>query len=138
MRGQILEPPFEIFVFTLACLFFLLFLSFLYISFFLFFFVYSLLPTHVLGIPTLQPFFKYDRSPYNQTFFARTSNNGQPIGDTSNMFGHEQDFVFDYDKTCNDQGNGKKTGRGYRGYGEKIQYSKLMEFMFCLLTFQTQ
>ena len=67
----------------------------------------------------------------------RTSNNGQPIGDTSNMFGHEQDFVFDYDKTCNDQGDGKKMGR-YRGNGEKIQYSKLMEFMFCLLAFQTQ
>ena len=104
---------------------------------FSFLFVYFLLTTRVLEISTLQPFFKYHRSPYNQTFFVRTSNNGQPIGDTSNMFGHEQDFVFDYDKTCNDQGDGKKTGR-YRGYGEKIQYSKLMAFMFCLLTFQTQ
>ena len=117
MRGQILEPSFEIFALS---------------------FLFCLFSTHVLETPILQPFFKYHRSPYNQTFFVRTSNNGQPIGDTSNMFGHEQDFVFDYDKTCNDQGNGKKTGRGYRGYGEKIQHSKLMEFMFCLLTFQTQ
>ena len=43
------------------------------------------------------------------TFFTRTNYDGSPMGDTSNMFGHPHDFVYNHDQTC-----GRKDTRGIR------------------------
>ena len=43
------------------------------------------------------------------TFFTRTNYDGSPMGDTSNMFGHPNDFVYNHDQTC-----GRKDTRGIR------------------------
>ena len=60
------------------------------------------------------------------SFFARTNYDGNPIGDTSNMFGHPNDFVYDYDRTCGDQDT--------RGRRKTMQYI-MFEIFLVLLKF---
>ena len=35
-------------------------------------------------------------------YFVRTSENGKPLGDTSNLKGYGTDFVYKHDRTCED------------------------------------
>lgn len=41
-------------------------------------------------------------------YFVRTSKTGDPIGDTSNLKGHPDDFSYAFDETCKGGDNPRK------------------------------
>ena len=41
-------------------------------------------------------------------YYMRTSRNGEPLRDTSRAKGYDGDFVYDFDKTCDEGGNPRR------------------------------